>query len=196
MGGVLAQGYQQSLGVGSYSPATLWRRNETNDHGFGVCSEGDATCSTAGGDVNELSQLVNNEAIMLTIPAGFTLASLWVSSLDTAGTNGAEAGLLYWGNSFAGDVAAFIAAAAGSQGFAAGIFAGGAVEGDLLGVYAAIPRTFSNYLFMPNGSVGNNNDYLVWGGDLTKPISVPEPASLALFATGLFGLFAARRRRT
>lgn len=72
---------------GTFSSAntTLWLRNESNDHGLGVCSEGASNCSSKGGDVNEISSLTNLEVLRLTRPDNHVWTSLWVSSLDGGG---------------------------------------------------------------------------------------------------------------
>ncbi|MCU0868148.1 MAG: hypothetical protein MUF30_00895, partial [Burkholderiales bacterium] len=53
LAGVTADGFIYGGGT-SFKSVILWLRNQTNDHGLGVCSEGADACKTGGGDVNEL----------------------------------------------------------------------------------------------------------------------------------------------
>ena len=71
--------------------------------------------ATGSGDDNELSQLENSEAILLSLTPGYSWSELWVSSLDSGGADldgtggpntSAEAGRLYWGTS--SDAARFL----------------------------------------------------------------------------------------
>jgi hypothetical protein len=118
--GIVASGFSDNPTL--LAPATLWLRNQTGDHGLGVCSPGES-CSS-GGDFNELSQLTNNEAITLTDTNGGVWTSLWVSSLDSGGTGGNESGIIYW--STTGTPGSFT----NSFSFSFLSFGGSAVEGN------------------------------------------------------------------
>lgn len=168
--------------------ANLWLRNQTNDHGLGVCSEGKDGCSNGGGDVNELDNSGNYEGIVLDKGASSpNWASLWVSSLDSNGSSGHETGTLLWGNTLSDLLSNYFS-------FSYGDF-GTNVEGDVLGLSQAssFDPTARYVIFVagtPNclagaqtpGCNGTNNDYLVYGASLA---SVPEPPVLGLFGLGL-----------
>ena len=182
--GVTAEAFGGNLST----PSTLWRRNVPNDHGLGVCTETNATCTTGGGDVNELDNNGTLEFIVLTRPADTVWTSLWVSSLDGGGDGGSEEGRLVWGNSFAE-----LAAGTNFFDFAFGNF-GALVEGDILTLAAAagFDGTALHVLFRHPVGVGTNNDYLVWRGVVEN--RVPEPATIALLGLGA-ALLGWRRRR-
>ncbi len=80
--GITAAGYSSATRQGTYSPANLYRRNVPDDHGIGVCSEGQSACDSGGGDVNELDNAGTWEIIALTRPASHEWVSVQVSSLD------------------------------------------------------------------------------------------------------------------
>jgi len=179
--------------------APLWLRNVSNDHGLGVCSEGNANCVAGAGDVNEISQLSNREGIRLTRPDGSTWTSLVVSSLDNGGSNGAEKGLLYWSND-AAYTPPLLPNSDPHFGFGFGTVAGTInVEGDILTLAAASGfDPTAKYLWFVNDDSNCeggtcNNDYLVWKGTIS---TVPEPTTLALVGTVLVGLMIGVRRRT
>jgi len=194
--GVLAEGLLTNL----TTPEPLWVRNGGTDHGLGVCSEGQSNCNT-GGDVNEISGLTNPEAIRLTLPATASgWSSLWVSSLDSGGSNGNESGILEWSSTPGGfsdnpGVTSFH--------FSYNTFGGSAFEYDIFSAAVAggFDKTAPYLLFLDNlgncDSSGCNNDYLLWKGsyDTRTLHEGPEPGSLALLGAALGSLMLRRRQR-
>jgi hypothetical protein len=189
-GGVTAHGF--FLDGGTYQDAALWKRNQSDDHGLGICSEKTDSCKEDGGDVNEISNQKNLEVLRLTLPSGKKWTSLWVSSLDDGGSKNNEMGTLYWSNLEQPDLSSL------SSSF---LFKhsnlGSEAEGNLFAI-SGFPAGFdptAKYLFFragPNPD-GQNNDYLVWGGNLS---AVPEPSSTLMLLAGLAvtGSIALRRR--
>jgi hypothetical protein len=192
--GVLAEGFVTDVGVfSSFTAEPLWLRNEPNDHGLGVCSEGTSSCQTSGGDVNELSNQNQSEAIRLTLPVGATWVQLWISSLDDGGTSNNESAILYWSNTPTGFTAA------NSFAFDYNAISPAVETQGLLGLPAASSFDVSAryVLFVNNPANGSNNDYLVWGGQYQAPLSqIPEPGILGLLGIALLAMgFPALRRR-
>ncbi len=176
--------------AGIFKDANLYRRNQTNDHGLGVCNPREEPCPgpDGGGDVNELDNDGRAELIRLALPAGFRWERVGVSSLDDN-----DGGPLERGQLFADDgdpnngLGALILQFAG----------GGPIEPSF-----AVPAGFqlSPYLFFrpfdwsPGGD-NKNNDYLVRTAIIDREQETPEPASLTLLVAGLALLGLAGRRR-
>lgn len=202
-GGVTASGFYYS---GTWIATNLYVRGDgPADNGLGVCSEGQSACDSGGGDVNELSNQLNYEVILLDKGDMVTSwTSLWVSSLD-----GSEVGTVYWGNT--DDIDALLGS--GNMFSYDSTDFGSDVWGDILTLSAATGfNAMAQYvLFTPgesiitNGVVGptdvcatvaycfptdGNNDYLVWKGTV-----VPVPAAVWLFGSGLLGLVGIARRK-
>ncbi len=203
-GGINALGAYFS--AAGWAPADLVARNVTDDNGLGVCSPDENgsvernRCefgAPGGGDYNELSQLLNQEGIILSKPDTWTWTGIWLSSLDGNSTEeqGLENGILRWGNTF--DLTnPNLLTDGGSATFTFPAFGPGEFEG-MLTLPANFDPTARFLFFMPGGNIGENNDYLVWGVDVREPrgdVPVPEPASLLLVGSGLIGLARARRR--
>jgi len=110
--GVTATGYASGVRGSGYTSnnLSLYRRNQLNDHGIGVCTDaegGSTGCgpSDANGDVNELSNQVLWEIIVLQRPANKEWVSVRVSSLDDNTNTGGgpdESGVLWAADSIAG----------------------------------------------------------------------------------------------
>ena len=186
IGGITVNAFTYSSGT--YTNSQLWLRHEApNELGLGVCSEGTscgAPGGTGSGDYNELSNGNKFEVIRLTLPTDMIWSDLFVSSLDTGGSNNNESGILYWSDS-ANPVLSSLSSI---------LFSHNTLGADYGSIWNSSIDSNAKYLFFtPNASNGKNNDYLVWGASVSP---VPEPSTYAMVLAGL-GLvgFAARRRK-
>jgi len=197
LGGVNIKAFANGFAIGDASH--LWVRSEgPSEDGLGVCSEGTAACNT-GGDVNEVSNQENTDWLVLNRPADDMWSGVWVSSLDFNGSGLAEKGTLYWSNTL-GDLS-------NSVSFDANDVTG--ANGDIFALLTAAGfDPFANFLMFRAGpgtaENPTNNDYLVWGVDLTSCLAncpgttgfpTPEPLTLSIFGMGLAGAALLRRRR-
>ena len=197
--------------------STLVGRNETNDWGIGVCSEGLAACGInpqqggGFGNVNELSNQYRAEAIMLTLAPGQLWTDLWVSTLDSS-----EHGSFFFGDSTVdgAGVASLLSGAVGCEFAADGLMppgtnsftpdGAGSVNGTVGAANcvdaAALWGTNLNVLFVAGNSQapGDDNDYLVYGAstiETTVTGVVPEPATMMLLGMGLAAVGVRQYRR-
>jgi hypothetical protein len=176
--------------AGQWREVRLFVRNEPNDHGFGVCNPREIasracrppdTYAGGGGETNELDDAGTPELLRVSLAAGWTWESLWVSSLD-----GRERGEIRYSDD-------------------ASLSRRAVRRADLLLAYRHDPgeafevelpvtgaaRT-ARFLFVIPGPHGRDNDHLLWQAAVTQ---VPEPGTLALVATGVAAIGVARARR-
>ena len=174
--GIRADAYYISSGIYKTTNTVLWGRNVPSDHGLGVWSNGEADPVASGGDVNEISNQLNNEVIRLTKPAGEQWSSLWVSSLDVGGSGNAELGTLYWSNSATPDLSTLTTKFV----FKYGDFGLGEEEGNILALNPPGFDASAKYVFFIAGpnAAGTNNDYLLWKAG-TIPAQISNTATIA-----------------
>lgn len=204
--GIVINGYTYSqISSTAYSYNTsqgyLWLRNNSSDHGLGYCSTSE-NCgypnTTGNGDWNELSNENKTEIIRLTLPTGKVWTDLQVSSLDEGGTNGNETGTFYWSNSATINLASttnFINFSHDSLWGSGSSTVEGSIFSYLVG-HGFDPT--SQYLFFRagqydgagNSTNGTNNDYLVWGANITTAVPEPESYAMLLAGLGLLGFMA------
>jgi hypothetical protein len=180
----------------TWKPANLYVRNQTNDHGFGICSPADAPpCPgpDGGGDINELDNLGAPELIRLALPPGYEWESVQLSSLDDNddGEPDFEFGRLWAdvdGNPATFDVTKVIWEFMGHETDVEPLF------DDFTADEAIAPYLFFEPFDWRTTGMNDNNDFLVWKAAINQT-RVPEPATLGVLGIGLVALRLLRRRR-
>jgi len=201
LNGVKIDAYYYDSVSNSWKAANLFGRNESNDHGVGICSAGEtaANCGTGsgGGDYNEISNELHPETLRLTLPTGYTWGSVRLSSLDTNSGTGVEKGGLYASATGTPGVSGSIGtqicsfAATGTQ----TCTSSGGAEPTI-----SIPASFTSspYLFLEAKDLSNtsnkNNDFLLYSVVINQ-VATPEPGSLLLLGSGLTALGGLIRRK-
>lgn len=167
--------------------ANLYIRDQTNDHGLGICNPLERPCPgpRGGGDINELDNDGAQELIRLTLPAGYDWVSVQLSSLDDNSGSNFEFGQL-WAD-LDGDPDSLDTVLWQFKG-------DGPIEPSFLipGFAANAPYLFFQPLDWETGE-NDNNDFLVYQAALQP--SVPEPATIGLLGIGLLALGRLRRKR-
>lgn len=188
----------------AWTQTDLFRRNDNvNDAGFGVCSPGETLCgdgSGGGGDYNELSNNINSELIRLTLPDGYTWASVALSSADT---NDGDAGSWERGQLWASGSALPSVTPGSLGGTVVWQITGGTPNQTIPGGLFTPSNNTSPFLFFEAydwlNNDNTNNDYLIHSVTVQEPDDnteqqVPEPTLLTLFSGGAAALWGARRR--
>jgi hypothetical protein len=179
--------------------ANLYVRDQTNDHGIGVCSPADRGQGGAatgqcpgpdgGGDWNELDNEDAAELIRLSLPAGYEWVSVQLSSLDDNGGSLSEFGRLYVSND--GDPLSVDAILWEFQGGFDPIEAVFLIPGSA----ATAPYLFFEPIDWdaPTTNI-DNNDFLVYQATIDRR-QVMEPGTLGILGIGLVALGRIRRKR-
>ena len=147
----------------AWAPANLYRRNQTNDHGFGNCNPEEEPCPgpSGGGDTNELDNAGRSELIVLELPAGYEWVSVQISSMDTnQGGPVPERGILY--ADYDGVLSTSFGAVGDTQ---LETFTGGVTSVEAIVPIVPAHSTAPFLVFEPfdhSGGGGTNNDYLVY----------------------------------
>jgi hypothetical protein len=181
----------------------LWRRNEIDDRGIGVCSPDDFSAGacpnstryiSGGGDNNELDNNHYAELIMLTLPSNTKWVSVQLSSLDNNGLTNSS--LYEHGQLWAASSSNASLVGTASDTLLWQFAGGGSTEEPIF----LIPAAYANspYLFFRPYDWANpsskNNDFLVYQATVA-PTPIPEPSTLVLLATaGLLGYLVYGRR--
>ena len=189
-------------GNSSYTIApntTLWIRNDADDHGLGVCSEGSPACGgtpfnplvEGRGDLNELGNNYRDEVIRLERPEGSAWSDFWVSSLDTKIGAGNESGRFYWSNQATPNLNA-LSGITFNQNLLN--WEASQVEGSLFAYLMShgFDHAAKFVFFRADISNGYDNDYLVYKAGVT---AVPVPPSLLLMGSVLAALGFVPRRK-
>ena len=190
--GLQATGLYFDTVSGLWKPANLYARNQSDDHGLGVCNPLEKPCPgpDGGGDVNELDNMGQDELIRLLLPAGFKWVSVQISSLDN--NSSSSSGLFERGElwkSFNADP---------GLGFDSVLWSFDPSGGGEPSFLIPASASTSPYLFFRpydwlNEGTNKNNDFLVYQVVIDR-VKTPEPVSLGLLALGLVALSAVRRR--
>jgi len=173
----------------TWDPANLYVRNQTNDHGFGICNPTEAPCPgpSGGGDINELDNNGAQELIRLTLPGGYEWVSVQLSSLDENDGGSPEFGQL-WAD-LNGDPSSFNTLLWQFEGNDMDVEPSFLIPGSA----ATAPYLF----FQPfdwKTDRNTNNDFLVYGVTI-RQTRVPEPVTIGVLGIGLVALRLPRRKR-